>query len=299
MSLFAVSALLALLAAAPARARELTYELGPVRVRGLVHSMEGPSASLPVASDRTEWIRRIRIEVRDEKDGGRPAPRFLCHANLIFADGTEPGSSRARRRAFAVLAPGGDDIRFPRGYGLPMKAGRRFVAHFMALSHDARADADLRARIVLDTQEKPLKPLVLVVRSVFAADAGLPRAEPSFRRMPDTGDKTWMIPPGRRTLSHAFRFPFSGRIHYISGHLHRYGLWLALVEKRSGRVLWRSETVRTPDGYFSSLPPYSGERGLRVEADRAYVLEAGYDNASSSAAAAMAQIYMYASRGER
>src|SRR4029077_1840606 len=117
-----------------------------------------------------------------------------------------------------------------------------------------------------------------MIVSINDEDCELPRAHFAGHRQ-SSNPVYWLLPKGKTVLSHAFYPKFSGQVHYISAHLHRYGLWIQLKEKNSGHILWRGEAKQDSHGYISSIPTYSHTSGFHLEHDQEYLLEASYNNA--------------------
>lgn len=108
----------------------------------------------------------------------------------------------------------------------------------------------------------------------------------------------WMVPPGQHTyrseVTDQFELPFDTTAHYVTGHLHPYGVSLELIEMESGEVVFSIESEDFDDRVGVRLmTELKSERGVWLEKDARYELVAKYDNPTEKPSDAMAILYLY------
>jgi len=99
---------------------------------------------------------------------------------------------------------------------------------------------------------------------------------------PGTGSKAFDLPPGRTERSWEGSPSISGTILGLGGHLHDYGVRLALRDVTTGELLWSGAPTTDRAGRVTSFPLarfYKWYRlGLHVVSTHRYRLTAIYDN---------------------
>ena len=217
---------------------------------GIFNSMQGPSSRLkgvsllPNKAPELAWVRSIKSTIV-EPDGNTPSSQeFFCHANFEL-DVLESSPSKHNAifdnttnmnwRLFTLIA-GRQQIKFPKGFGVPMLSNEPLDFFTMSLNQNV-PDRTVKARVkaninfLLDEQlKKPQKALFRRALYVLAeinsgneelADLHANAEDPSASCGPhggihtltktsgsaslegivkrDTGDLTlhWMVPPGK------------------------------------------------------------------------------------------------------
>ena len=95
----------------------------------IYRSMKGPMGVQSIHLHESEqpellWITGYRAEIADPKTGGPRSEEFMCHSNLNFDDFALHQKlfgwkNRGRKRLF-TLSQGQMDVRFPKGFGVPV-----------------------------------------------------------------------------------------------------------------------------------------------------------------------------------
>ena len=246
--------------------------------------MRGPLETLDFVIPRDLWVTGFSIQIHDEKGLSQPPQAYLCHASVATGD----------NKNIVVMVTGQDEVILPPGFGLKLERGQAMSFRFMPISTDPAANKNLYADLVLHAadlkQGERLKRLWFVGDKVEANDCGMPVPKDLLHAQHHW---LWLIPPHqKKIIVNQFSFPASGRLHYISGHLHRYGVWMRLADP-GGKTLWRGETTLFKDGLVHKMPVYSDAKGIRVEKGKQYIFESEYDNPLEESLESMSQLYMY------
>ena len=160
-------------------------------------------------------------------------------------------------------------------FGLPLERGQRLIAGAMLANSSPVAYHHVRVRLVLRYVRGGL-PWPLYRAYPWAIDVQYPLGRPP------TGSKAFDLPPG-----HTERFwegspAIPGTIIGLGGHLHDYGVSLALKDMTTGEVLWRGTPETDGAGRVITFPLarfYSWRRlGLHLIPAHTYRLTAVYEN---------------------
>jgi len=96
------------------------------------------------------------------------------------------------------------------------------------------------------------------------------------------GSKAFDLPPGRTEHSFDASPAVAGTIVGLGGHIHDYGVGLALTDITAGRTLWHGTPLRDSAGHVLSMPVstfFNWHRlGLHVEPTHCYRVTVTYDN---------------------
>jgi cyclophilin family peptidyl-prolyl cis-trans isomerase len=293
-----------------------------LHIEGLYPSMHGPwsqkAFKLAPTSPRV-WLTGYRAEVL-EGGTGRASQEFMCHTNLdlIGTASAPPGMREAR--AQLSISQGQTELRFPRGFGLPLANDEnrevRLTAMVLNSNYpDLDKKLDFRSTIrYLDDQtarKERLKPLFqtsvyTVCPTEPARDPNDPtpvcepatpwevHAGPYARRQ--TGH--WIVPPGRQEITHdvtaQLDLPYDTTVHYIWVHLHPYGQRMELRDTTTGKTVWSARARNHPSkAILLATDSYSSTEGIPLYKDHAYELTTVYDNSSGKRVTAMAAFWMY------
>lgn len=322
---FAVFSLLAALAGAaactgnapPAPARRLppvqtkVFELGPLKIDRIFHSMDGPSVRERFDINDIDWVTAFRSEVIDAATGEKLPDRFFCHSQMQLDTETR----------LLVTATGIPAIEFPEGFGMPLRrilnampAPRRGVTLFgMVLNNtDPDIDQDVKVRLTIEYLSFPygvlppdLKKLYKVglpmTREPLTADAGgHDHHDHGGGEMEDglvEGMKQhWVVPAGRQETRKQYSdvVPVDSTVHYGLVHLHNYATYMKLTDLTDGKVLWETRVVNEPGtSQIAKIPAYSSVTGFPLYKSHQYEIETLYDNTSGGPVDAMAMMYLF------
>jgi hypothetical protein len=278
--------LAALLIGAPAAARVRVVRLGPVRIRGAHAAMAGPfvTQSLDFPNDvllRSASVRLLGPDGEEEADQS-----LLCHVTLADADGTLVAGQAPH---LLTLDLGTRRLELPAGYGILLKANRRYLLNAMLFSADPAIDQSRLFEVSLDADDAAGS---AATRPVAARTVGL-RAEDAGAA-PVTGPFDWLVPPGRHSYSRILLNPETETMRAISAHLHRYARSVSIAEKDTGKIVFSGEVERGPDGMLRRAPVWNRAEPLVLRGGTRYVWTVVYDNSGREPARAMATFYLFA-----
>ena len=218
-------------------------------------------------------LHSARVEILD--GAGHELPRALLHHfNLSDPD---------RRELFLpiglhLLAASKETpaITVPRLlFGLPLERGQRLIAGAMLANPTGQAYQGVRVRLVLHYTPEG-RPWPLYRTYPWAIDVQYPLGRPG------TGSKAFDLQPGRTERSWEGSPSISGTILGLGGHLHDYGVSLALRDVTTGELLWSGAPTTDGTGRVTSFPLarfYKWYRlGLHVVSTHRYRLTAIYEN---------------------
>ena len=253
--------------------REVVVTLGPYDIpadSGMAHMMSS------IADDELSpiivWplraaIRGYRLTVADST--GRPlSRRLLHHYGVVQLDRRELAYPTLQN----LLGGGAEtaDVVLPTTVGIPLEAGDRFAVYFMWKNHTGHGyhGVSLQLRFLLIPANQQPRP---VLAMPFWLDVNY---HPG-------GSDEYDVPPGGCTRVFAFTLPVSGRLLAVSGHLHRYGTSLRLVNAESGAGIVSVLARRDSDGTVRAMSRHLfgifGE-GPHLTAGQRYTLVVSYDN---------------------
>lgn len=287
-----------------AAVRTRTFDMGPMRIDRIYHSMDGPHERLTIDPSEMAWITGYSTHVVDADSGERMGDEFFCHSQVQLVNETR----------LLVTATGIADVRFPEGFGLPLHRILRgmpppyrgvTVLGMVLNNFDATMDRSTMVRATIEyttddeARARGLKKLYKVELPMTV--------EPKTDETPDdaTGEHCvvvgglkshWMVPPGPQTTRKRYSglFPVDARVHYAAVHLHNYGRIMRLKDATTGEELWRTEVAYEPTRMqIAKIPFYASARGFPVYRDHEYEIEAFYENTSGAPTDAMAVMYLY------
>ena len=291
-------------------------ETDPLAIDDVYHSMEGPWQRVRLDPQDIGWITSFRTEVIDAETGETLGNEFFCHSQLQLA-------TSAR---LMVAATGIDEIRFPEGFGIPIKEivddleapwNELSLFGMVLNNHDADLSRSTKIRFTLEYVEpdatgvdKLYKASIPVVPNQEEVGTGAwergdtivlsgENLEPSG--LPETTmgkPGHWMVPPGKQVIRQRYRnlVGVQTSVHYGLVHMHNHGRSMKLTDVTDGVVLWETELAYQPGAervQIAAIPPYSSEEGFMLYPDHEYEIESVYDNSSSEPVDAMAVMYLY------
>jgi len=291
---------------APRDVRTKTFDLGPLRIDRIFRSMEGPSIRQRLDFSEMDWVTGLRSEVQDAATGEPMPDEFFCHSQMQLDTETR----------LLVTATGISAIRFPDGFGIPLKrilAGmpekwRGVTLLGMVLNnHDATMNRQVSVRLAVEYLSFPDPNMKTLYK------AGLP-----MTREPEPGGEHhhhlaggqddeeeglvggmpqhWIVPPGRQVTRRELAdvVPVDGTVHFAAVHLHNYGVYMRLTDRTAGKVLWQTDVVNEPTRVqIARIPAYSSATGFPIYRDHLYEIETLYDNTSAEPVDAMAMMYLF------
>ncbi len=216
-------------------------------------SMEGPEKKLPVKSawgtaGSAVWVKSMTVEILDE-DREPLSAEFLCHAWLAFRSPKSGGMMSVSQGTKTVTLPEGFAFVMPNDPDTKLTLvemlennNHEVIDQKAVMKYTIGYYSDEEAR---KSKLKKLETLNMVGRP----DA--PAVHHQSPMKPKLNPHHWMVPPGRHTYRSAltrpmFRTPGNPlgisegtRIHFMRPHLHGYGESVALIDKTTGKTVWK------------------------------------------------------------
>ena len=320
----------AALGTAPApREDVLTLISETLRIDTTYHSMEGPYHQLqfklaPNEQPDTVWITAMSADVVAPDSTPLPV-EFFCHANLDY-------DADIHRRLFATqrltssrlftLSQGHETMRFPAGFGIPVRTDEPLTLITQVLSNNGvEASKDVRVRIRLHyvrRDEQPMRALFLTSaigavstdghsghfgmhddHQMGAGTSGVAKSAHEYRdTLGQRFSGHWVVPPGkhrvRTVVTKLMNLDADTRVHYIGVHVHPFAQRITLRDMTTDEEVFTS--VITPlQGRIgiSKVTDFSSIRGLQLYANHHYELIADYENPTTQNVDAMAVLFLY------
>lgn len=323
------------LSSSSAQARTL-LTLSPVyTVDREYRSMKGPSSTQSLTFPKFEpaellWIVGYRTEVVDAKGDSPVSQEFMCHSNLDF-----DADFHARLFELPVyhtnrlftLSQGQQEIRFPKGFGLPFYSDEVLSLTTQVLNLNPTGIVhNVRHRVSLDyildrDLDQPLKPLFMTScwglkllegdQGYFGVEnpdpaqhgasclpgeaAGPDVYRDDFRR---TFSGHWVVKPGREVnrslVTQILKLPYDTTVHYIAVHLHPFAESLELRDLTAGDTVYKSQArgLESKIG-LKHVDSFSSEEGIPLYKDHEYELVSTYDNTTTVDQDSMAVMLLY------
>ena len=282
-------------------------------------SMKGPSSSQSVSfpqSDQIEllWVTGFHATMVGS-DGETPqSQEFMCHSNLDFDQTTHSrlfNLPRYHTNRLFTLSQGQQEIRFPRGFGLPYYSDESFQLTTQVLNLNLKGQTEhVRHKVTIDyvldrDLEEPMRPLFMTSGwglVLLEGEEGfygvedpdeshgegcLPGVAAGSDKYDDEFNRKfsghWVVKPGRevnRTLvSNIMKLPYDTTVHYMAVHLHPFAESLELVDLTKGQSVFTSKTRGFEDKPGLEYVEYfSSEEGIPVYKDHKYELVSTYNN---------------------
>ncbi len=300
--------------------RIASFNTDTITMDRIYHSMQGPVGKVSVDASEFDWVTAIRSEVIDQETQQRMGDEFFCHSNLQLPSGGSP---------LFTMATGADEIRFPKGFALPLSAilssqpkperGLSFVGMVLN-NHESEINKQVQVRTHIEYFEdsdfgKGLRPKKLYMSPLIMQVENLEEYKPGEGEPPINEDVTthcvlvddtsssgvklplhWMVPPGRqktRNRDQGFT-PVDGTVHFAGVHLHNYGVYMRLTDVTDGKVLFQADVENEPDrDQIAKITHYASAEGFKLYKDHVYEIEALYNNTTDHDIDAMAMMMLY------
>jgi len=292
--------------------RTLVLETGSLPLDGIFRSMEGPFQRVPMGFDQLDCVTAIKTEVVDEATDEPLGEEFFCHSQVQLPNGYRP----------LVMATGISEIRFPTGFGMPLRQivesatgeERLPTLTFLGmLLNNHEPDIDRRARVratieyltLEDIGEPPsvkrlyrleLPMTVEDIENVEAVHCEEGEDGLALCVLVDGRPNHWMVPPGEQVTRKRYSgfSEFDTTVHYGVVHLHNHGIYMRLTDLTTGEVLWQTDVQYEDDRVqIAKIPVYDSVEGFRIYKDHEYEIEAFYDNTTEADVDAMAMMSLY------
>lgn len=297
----------------------------PVIVEDIYPSMFGPTEErldlqLHDGSPELVWVTGYRAEMVDPS-GEQQSQEFMCHDTLSFHDPTARsrvfGSVQSRQGRLFTLSQGQGDIRLPSGFGIPMGANENLMLQSQVLNLREQAIGSVVSHRI-DTEYIPDRETDGTMKALTMVDGGIsvdvldPQAEeppadvlscapdaggqPTFNHRGKEVTAHWVVKPGyeRRETELGRMFPIDTTAHYISVHMHNYGVSLELYDETAEKTVFKSVCTPTSDGKgLARTTTFSSEEGIEVFRNHKYKVISEYNNTSDQDQTAMAFVFVY------
>lgn len=307
----------------------LTLISETLRIDTTYHSMEGPYHQIqftiaPGQQPDTVWITAMSADVVTPDLTPLPV-EFFCHANLDYDPQAHRNLFKTARVTSArlfTLSQGHEEMRFPDGFGIPVRTDEPLSLTTQVLSNNGVESAKhVRVRIrvhYVRNGERPMRALYLTSaigvvstdghtghygmhdnHQMGASTAGVAKSQFEYR---DTlGQKFsghWVVPPGKHTVktvvTNWMNLDSDTRVHYIGVHVHPFAQRIVLRNMTTGGDVFVSR-ITPLEGRIgiSKVTDLSSTTGVRLNAGHNYELIADYDNPTSGPVDAMAVLFLY------
>ncbi|HYV51318.1 MAG TPA: hypothetical protein VE910_05395 [Dongiaceae bacterium] len=279
------------------------------------------------------WITGVETTVMGKDGETAISPEFFCHANLTLSEkGNTPdahnasfgGETHLDWRLF-TLVPGRLSQHLPEGFGVPVLGGEPLDFLAMSLNQNV-TDRTVLARFRTKVFYVPdgVRPMHAVFRRALYGyeqmghgvkeGACMGGSHPGQACGPFQGrtaskhgfvqsvgpEKTihWLVSPGEyeahTPVDDQLNLPFDTTVHYVTGHLHPFGVSLALRDLTTDETLF---TIKAQDWNdrlgVADMDEISSPEGIALHHDHKYELVTVYNNTTPADIDAMSILYLY------
>ena len=283
----------------------------------IYHSMQGPFDRVYLDPSEFDWMTAVRTDVVEQASQKPLGDEFFCHSQIQLLNGTR----------LVTMATGADDLRFPKGFAMPMSAivrgqpeGQRELSYLGMVLNNHEAEINKQTKVVTtleyfkdsDFGDRP-RPKKLYMTSLLMEVENLEEYKPGPNEPPISDDVTthcalveqplggklklhWMVPPGLQKTRKLDKniVPIDGTVHFAWAHLHNYGVYMRLTDLTDGKVVFQADVQNEPDrDQIANISHYSSQEGFRIYKDHIYEVEALYNNTTDHDVDAMAMIVLY------
>lgn len=213
------------------------------------------------------WVRGFGVEILDAS--GKPIDRRLIHHLIVVNFSRRQLLYPEFERLFGI-GQETEDAFVPKSVGVPLTPGTK-LGFYMAWANETGKDLEgVQVRLKMSYSPPNLTPRPLDGLPIYM-DVNLTVG---------VGNE-FDVAPGRSEKSYEFTLPVGGRLLGIGGHLHDYGVEVRLEDGKTGKVLTRIESKRTPEGKVTKIDrKLFGVlgAGLRLKEGYPYRVVGVYDN---------------------
>ena len=312
-----------------AREDVLTLISETLQIDTTYHSMEGPYHRVRFTigpNERSDivWITAMSADVVAPDTTPLPV-EFFCHANLDYDADLHRRLFRTNRissdRLF-TLSQGHEAMRFPEGYGIPVRSDEPLYLTTQVLSNngvDSLKEVRVRIRVsYVRGGDRPMKALFLTSaigavatdghnghygmhddHQLGSATSGVAKSNHEYRdTLGHRFSGHWIVPPGkhrvRTVVTKWLNLDSDARVHYIGVHVHPFAQLITLRDMTTGEEVFSSRVTPLQGRIgISKVTDFTSIRGLRLYAGHHYELIADYDNPTLRAVDAMAVLFLY------
>lgn len=287
--------------------RTRTLETQPMHLDQIFTSMQGPYDRVSMNTSDIDWVTGFSAEVVDAETDEKMGDEFFCHSQVQL-----PNTTR-----LLVTATGTETIDFPDGFAMPvslivgpLEPEQRQLSLLGMLLNNHEPDIDRMAKVrwTIDYWQRS-DPEAADLKTLYKAGLGMAvEDQEAYGAVPPSEDVSthcvlvdgntshWIVPPGpqrtRRTYSDIV--PVESSVHYAAVHLHNHGVFMKLTDVTTGEELWRTDVIYEKNRrQIADIPMYSSVEGFTIYPDRAYEIEAYYENITDQPVDAMAMMYLY------
>lgn len=304
----------------------------------LYASMQGPYDIVRVhLTDSTSrelvWVVGYEASIVDAESREPMSSEYMCHSNadLDMARHREIfGWTKYPSRRLFTLSEGQSEVRFPQGFGVPLRADEPLVVTAQVLNHN-RAGPPVRVRqkiTVHFVRDRSLrKPLVPLYKSSVTslvrlagpgggygapadghahdghaghdAPEGIPAdTYPYQDRAGRTFAGHWVVKPGREVrrtpVTRWLDLAEDQTVHFVSVHLHPFATSLELRDATTGETVLASRATNQAGRVgLAHVEQVAAPAGIPLRKGHEYELVSAYDNTSAVNRTAMAVMYLY------
>ncbi len=307
-------------------------------------SMHGPHSWTPEfalgegVNDDLLWLRGITTQIVDARTLTPVSDEYMCHANLMLNESFgAPNHNAAFRntthqpRRLFTQVPGRLNLRFPDGFGIPVRNGEemRYLSMAINLNHDGQSrrvrfhtQIDYLPQSKAETKMKPLflralyvmQPIDVEMTREFekrfnfnfkvcescAPDRPVAASKGSVRD--DAGRPVtvhWFVHPGkhvfRQRVTRQLDLPFDTTAHYMTAHLHPKAKWIKLRDLTADEDVFisHSKDWSDRDGVEHMDELRVPDDSKKLFKDHDYELICEYENDTKWPVDAMGIMYLY------
>ncbi len=280
------------------------------------------------------WITGYEAVMVGEDGKQPMAQEFMCHSNLDwqannhrkhFADTSQWVSSR-----LFTLSQGQFKVNLPKGFGIPVISNQplSLTMQVLNLNHENnrfKVRHKVKVNFVRDKNlRKPYTALYpssayglkvlegedgahFNIANDNASDeqhgSGCLVGETAGRAMTDRFGRRftghWVVKPGQKEVNHTYvtglmNLPYDTKIHYIATHLHPFAESLELIDRTTGKTVFKSKARNYKKKIgLKHVDYFSSKKGIPVFKDHEYELISIYNNTSLVDQDSMAVMYLY------
>jgi len=279
------------------------------------------------------WVTGVETTVMGKDGETAISPEFFCHANLTLSEkGNTPeahnasfgGDTHLDWRLF-TLVPGRLSQHLPEGFGVPVHGGEPLDFLAMSLNQnvtDRTVLARFRTKVFyVPDGARPMHPVFR--RALYGYEpmghavkdgACMGGSHPGQACGPFQGrtasshgfvqsvgpEKTihWLVSPGEyeshTPIDDQLDLPFDTTVHYVTGHLHPFGVSLALRDLTTNETLFTIYAKDWDDKLgVAQMDEISSPEGIPLHHDHKYELVTVYNNTTKADIDAMSILYIY------